>query len=431
MATLRRDASINAGSNIALAVLGIVSGSLVSYRFGPVGRGSLGAAQVVGALCAGFGAMGLGDAMLYWIASKRSVGTRLVLQASLIAAFVAGLLGTAVGVVVTTRTDIRTSSGDFVLFCGLVAGATAFYTVPTGALRGAGKYATWNGLRVGATSMWIVALLIVTSIGHTLHLAIVGIVYAVSLTAIGSYAIVRTSREIRLARLPERERHQLRPLILFGLPSAFASAPLLLNARIDQVAVAINSSANNVGQYVAAAGYCWATVPFGQAIANLTATRVAAHADHNTRATTLRSLSGLGVTVVGASGFLAWIAAPIAIRLLNGPGFGGAVGIARILLVGATLQGVTFLLEEGARGLGRPKLAMVAELSGLVTMVALLAVFSRRGVTATAVASTMGYVMSFVVIVFAVGRVTSSQPWELLRPTGIRQLQAVRNKGTE
>jgi O-antigen/teichoic acid export membrane protein len=220
----------------------------------------------------------------------------------------------------------------------------------------------------------------------------------------------------------------MRFLLAFGLPSSLALAPLMLNARIDQVALSLVKPADIVGQYVAAAGYCWATVPLGQAIANLTATRVAAQPDPGLRVATLRQLTRIGVTVIGMSGVVAWIAAPAALRILNGPGFGGAVGISRILIIGTSLQGVTFLLEEGARGLGRPRLAMRAELLGLLSMLALLLVLTRYGAIPTAVASATGYVVSFIVISRSVAQHSDVGMWNLVRPASIRRALDLRRR---
>ncbi|MBI4934934.1 MAG: hypothetical protein HY828_13720 [Actinobacteria bacterium] len=423
MSSIRRDAWINAASNIALAVLGVVSGSIISYRFGAEGRGTLGAAQVVGALSAGFGAMGLGDALLYWIASQRRLTRSLVITASGVGTATATALGTGIGILVGTRIGGTSSAAEFTVFCAAVAGTTAFYTIPSGALRGASEFGRWNALRLSATISWIVALVIAASVSDEVPLLLIAAVYSAALLVLGGLALVRV-----LVTLPtiSSGRTGLRPLLAFGLPSAFAWAPLLLNARIDQVALALNSSAGVVGQYAAAAGYCWATVPLGQAIANLTAPRVAAEPDARARGERLRSLSGLGVTVVGVSGLVAWIAAPFAIRLLNGSGFDDAVGIARILLIGATLQGSTFLLEEGARGLGRPRLAMFAEIAGLVVMVTLLVLYSARGATATATASTIGYVTSFMAIVIMVSKASGVSPVRLLTPRGPSALRGAR-----
>jgi O-antigen/teichoic acid export membrane protein len=427
VASLRRDASLNAFSNLVLAVLGTASGSLISYRYGVEGRGVIGAAQVVAALTAGLGALGLGDALLYAIASGRRVTLSVLVRATVGAALVAALFGSIAGWIVSRRIDVGPHPSTFVWFCAVVASATGCLVVPSGALRGIGDWLTWNLVRALAVVGWIIALLVGGSSG-SYHLERIAFVYAAILVGLTLLAIVRC--RIGLVRTPERQTldSSMRFLLAFGLPSSLALAPLMLNARIDQVALSLVKPADIVGQYVAAAGYCWATVPLGQAIANLTATRVAAQPDPVLRVAILRQLTRIGVTVIGISGVVAWIAAPVALRILNGPGFGGAVGISRILIIGTSLQGVTFLLEEGARGLGRPRLAMRAELLGLLAMLALLLILTRYGALPTAVASAAGYVVSFVVIGRSVAQHSEVSMWDLVRPASIRRAIDLRRR---
>jgi antigen flippase len=423
MSSLNRDVAVNTLSNIGLAILGAGSGSFVSYRFGADGRGVIGAAQVIAALSAAIGSIGLGDALLYAFASGATLRRRTIVGASMLAAACGAVLGAGVGLIVVNHLNVGGHRSDFVLFCSLVSAGTAFYTIPNGVMRGIGRFPAWNLLRLSAAVAWIVAL-VVGGLQSRLQLGLIAVVYAATLATLsGASLAMCQSRYVSFAH-PTGPR-SLRKLLRFGLPSAFASAPLLLNARVDQVALAVSSSAADVGHYAAAAGYCWATVPLGQAIANVMATRVASQTDPAKRIATLRALTGIGVTVIGLSGAVAIAVAPVALRVLNGPGFGAAVGIARVLLVGATFQGMTTLLEEGARGLGQPRLPMWAEVLGLLAMAILLLFLSRHGSVPTAIASTAGYLVSFAVITRGVSQVTATNIKRLLWPVGLRRVRPI------
>jgi O-antigen/teichoic acid export membrane protein len=305
--------------------------------------------------------------------------------------------------------------------------------VPSGAIRGAGRFFWWNALRIAAALVWTGTLVVEATRGTTVHLSFIGPVYAIGLTGVAVVGIALFQRHCR-SQPPEPLLHcqreaSLVPLLRFGIPSAFAYAPLLVNARGDQIALALHADHQTVGYYVAATAYCWATVPLAQAIATLTATRVASHHAADQRVAELVRLTRLGVTIVGLSGVVAWLLAPIGIGLLNGNGFGAAVAISRVLLIGATVQNITYLLEEGARGLGQPRFAMAAELVGLAVMVLLLVLLARFGAIATATASTIGYLASFMVIVAALTRHTKSTWRMLLRPSF--RLNAFRGAATE
>lgn len=414
---MRRDALVNLAGNIALAVLAIASGKVVSAWFGPSGRGVLGASQVAMALAATIGGLGLGDAVLYRRARGNHPSRTQVLRWAGAAAGAALVLGLGAGAVLGQWLRDDASLGGVVTLVAAASAATAFLTVAQGHTRGAGSFAAWNVVRVAGAFGWIVALAAARRSGGGVSLVVVASVYSLLLVALAVVplrAVARRSSDD--ARLGE--------LLRFGVPAALGAFPQTLNARVDQFTLAAVSSSTVVGYYAAAAGYCWAVVPLSQALANLLFTRVAATRDEESRRRVLESTVRLGVSAVLVSGLGAWLLAGWALPLLNTDEFGPAVRIARILLVGAVLQSVTFLLEEGTRGLGLPRIAMVAELVGLGTMGVLLALVARRGAEAVAWASVAGYAASFIAAVVGSSRATGT-PWHRLVRPGAEGLRAL------
>jgi O-antigen/teichoic acid export membrane protein len=409
--SLRRDATVNAGANFVLAGLGVASGSYISYRFGPEGRGVVGVAQVLAAVGAGLGSLGLGDALLYFRASGAAHDRRRVIALALVAAGGAGLVGAALGLVLSVWIN-GTDVTSFVAFSALTGSATGCFLVPLGVVRGAGHFALWNGARIVAAGWWL-ASLIITGLDGEVHLLALSVVYGAGLVVL-SVALLRGRWEPTGGA--RTDAPTLRRLLGFGLPAALASAPLLLNARVDQVALSTGASETDLGYYVAAVAYCFAVVPLGQAIANLAATRVAERPEGE-RAEVVRRLARVGSMVVLLAGGAAWVAAGWAVPLLNGDRFRPAVGITRILLVGASLQALTFIFEDSAKGLRKPGVAMRAELTGLAVMGVLLVFTVPHGLAPTAVASTIGFVASFAVAAVSVSRLTDTSLVSLLRPS--------------
>lgn len=417
--SIRRDAAVNAGANLALAFVGIGSGSFMSYRFGPEGRGVLGVGQVLVGLGAALGCLGIGEALVYARASGARFARPLIVRYAVLATLGGALLGLLVGRIVGGWLD--SPVGEFTLFATVSSAATAFYLVPLGLLRGAGRYGMWNAARTFGALWWLVSL-VVSGLQGSYDLVVLGCTYGLGLVALGGVLLVVAPEPVAGATA---QRPGLRSLLAFGLPAALATAPLLLNARVDQLALAPAVSAADLGQYVAAVSYCWAVVPIGQAIANLATTRVAERPEPE-RGAALQRLVGVGVTLVLGCAVGAWVVAGWAIPLLNGDRFHPAVGVARVLLVGASLQAITFICEEGAKGLGRPGVAMRAEVAGVIVMGLALVLLVRHGLIPTALASTIGYVGSFSVAVWAVSRATGIPPAHLLRPSpiGVRGLLA-------
>ena len=412
MNSLGRNTRINILANAVLGALGIASGSIVSYRYGAGQRGAIGVSQVLAALSASLGALGLGDAILHMLAKRRRITLAQLLGYALLTIPIAGLLGVGGGIAVAKISGDLFAVGKMAYFCAALGASGAVFSLLGGALRGLSDFIGWNALRIAGAVAWILALLIRDGDNFdpvraaTLYAALMGLVCVAQALRLRSLLAGR-AREITLDNSPG-----LRLLLKFGLPSAFASTPLLLNARLDQVALGLVANKIDVGHYVAAVGYCWATVPLGQAIATQAATTIAATTNPLRE---IQKLCRLGGAVILGSGIVAWILAPVAIGWLNGKGFESSVGLARILLIGTTMQGVTYLLEEVSRGLGAPKLALRAEMAGLISMAVLLFALASRGGTATAIASSIGYFVSAGVAARAASRLVGVPIHALVR----------------
>ena len=390
---MRRDALINVCGNLALAVLAVVSGKAVAVWFGASGRGVLGVSQVAIALAGTIGGLGLGDAILYRQASGRRPLARQVFRWGLLGSASAGLLGLAAGTVVGRWQESTVRPLELGLFVAGAGAATALLAVVQGQTRGSGDFLRWNATRIAATLAWIVALLFARGRGAALRIGWLAGAYVIMIVALALLPNRRLPRDGRPDEVTTRG------LLSFGVPAMLGAFPQQLNARVDQFVLAAFSPASTLGYYAAAAGYCWAVVPLSQALANLLFTRVANQPDDVSRHAVLVRTVRLGTTAVLLSGVVSWALASWAVPLLNTTAFGPAVALARILLIGATLQAITFLLEEGTRGLGKPRIAMTAEVVGLVVMGLLLVLVARRSATAVAWASVAGYVASFVVVV--------------------------------
>lgn len=94
-----------------------------------------------------------------------------------------------------------------------------------------------------------------------------------------------------------------------------------------------------------------------------------------------------------------FVIAPFAIRLLFGAAFAGSVSACRILLPGMVAVGLNRVLYEGARAFNHPELPSYTEgFSMIVTLVALCVLLPRFGFLGAAIASTLAYVSSFILM---------------------------------
>jgi O-antigen/teichoic acid export membrane protein len=410
---MRRDLATNLAGNLLLAVMAVASGLLIARLFGPEGRGDFASIQVIAAFAAGLGALGLGDAVLYRTASGHPVLASALVRLSLGAGVAAAVLAVPMGLLIG---DGSGASG-FVAFAIGAAAATAIVMVAQGATRGAGRFGHWNLARILANVAWIACLLAAT-IGTGVNLVAAAVVFVGGYLAVWVWLAIAEARRDAPIR---RERPRTTALLRFGIPAALASVPALVNGRLDLYVLAAVSPTTEVGYYAAAVGYCWAIAVLSQAVANLAFTRVAERSEPVARADLLRRLSQAAVVLVVLAVALAWLLAPWALPLLNSDEFERSISLARILLLGVGCQSIAFVLEEGTRGLGLPKLAMWAEIAGLAVMGVLLAAVAQDGPTAVAWASSAGYATTMAVAVLFTARATGIAGWRYLTPS-VREL---------
>jgi O-antigen/teichoic acid export membrane protein len=107
----------------------------------------------------------------------------------------------------------------------------------------------------------------------------------------------------------------------------------------------------------------------------------------------------------------------LGIPVLFGSEFKAAVWLAIVLTVSSAAAGVSTILEEGFRGLGRPEILFWSEGAAGVTIVLLFAAFGTPfGVKGIAIAHTAGAVMSTAVLLTSMRRVTGCSLGRLCVP---------------
>ena len=93
------------------------------------------------------------------------------------------------------------------------------------------------------------------------------------------------------------------------------------------------------------------------------------------------------------------------VPLFFGSDFEGAVGVMRILLIGAFFYSIRRVLADGAKGIGFPGLGSIAELGSWISLVPLLAILMPRfGLEGVGAASTISSAFSLVILVWALLR---------------------------
>lgn len=416
---------LTSGSNILLALFGVLTGALAARLLGPDGRGQLAAIQMWPNFLAAIANLGLPEAIVYFSArstarSGRYLGSAVTLTLLVSALFI--VLGyVALPLLLPAQSANVIHAARWYL---LLLPIQALY-LPQHSFRGLSDFTTWNAVRFMAAFGWLGVLVFAALSGHTSP-AFIALGYLAVLTVIAPPVLVLTRRRVPGPYRPDLA--QWRPMLRFGLPSVTSGIPRMLNLRLDQMLMAALLPAHTLGLYVVAVTWSNAVAPFPNALANVlfpqTAAQVVPEDRHRVFAKGIRLavLSTLSVAAVVV------VVTPWVLPLIFGAAFAAAIPAALIMVGASAIAAVNMVLEEGLRGLGRPVIVLWAELCGLaVTVVALLILLRPLGIVGAALASVCGYSAVLVTLVVASRALTHYAPMALLRP-GWAEIEQVRRE---
>jgi antigen flippase len=393
-------------TNLFIAAVALVSGPLAARLLGPSGRGELAAVQNIYWLAALISLLGLPEATLFFVARSPARGGRILsTSACLVAASapVCMLIGYFV-VPIALRGQsqatmwIARMSLLFIL-------ASSWLSLVQFALRGTNKILEWNISRAVPALGWILTLMVVAFFG-------IASVSAIMLAYIG---VLVLSIVIGLALFLPRGRDQrdmrpdlllAKPLLGYGIPLVCASVPQTLNLRLDQLLIASMLPASALGLYVVAVGWSGAITPLLHAIANLLFPKIAGSASPEDSAYMFGRVIRIGSMAALVLGGVVAAMTPTVLPLIFGIAFRPSILAACILVGASAISGISVILEEGLRGLGKTWAIFTSEGVGLIaTVISLCYLLPRQGIVGAAISSVLGYTVTSIVLVFYVLRV--------------------------
>ena len=406
---------LTAGTNVVLALLGLLTGIMAARLLGPQGRGELAAIQIWPSAIAVVAMLGLGDALVYFSArdperSGRYLGSAIAL--ALVSAFPFMLVGyLGIPFLLSAQSSEVIASARWYL---ILVPIFALVGMPYHPLRGRNDWVTWNALRVTPTLGWLAVLILAWSLGLA-QPVFVAASYLVVLATLFFPVIFTVTRRVPGPFRPEVSRWG--QMLRYGLPSVASSLPRMLNFRLDQMLMAAFLPAGTLGLYVVAVSWSSAVHPLPNALGAVLFPRVASQQIPEQRTEVFAQGSRLGVSVSATMALALMALTPFGIPLLFGAEFAAAIPAALVLAVAGAVAGVNLILEEGLRGLGHPASVMRAELGGLAVSAASLAILlGPLGIMGAALASLLGYGAVALLLVVAARRLTGHSSVALLRP---------------
>lgn len=385
-------------ANLVSFGFNIVTSVIAARLLGPQGRGELAAMQNLAMLALTFGMFGIPTAAAYYAGKDPKRANSVFSTAQIILLFLAFPVYL---LMYALAPELLSSQSTYVIQGARISLLRVFIHfaggLPYFMLRGLGRMAIWNGIRVQFSILWLMVFVIGFFSGQISTL-FVAYGYLVALLIHDITWMIAMFLTVRGTYTPD---FNLAPaLFRYGLPSMLSSVPRELNLRVDQLLMAAFLPSETLGYYVVAVAWGSLLSPIMSAFAQTAFPHLTALHHEQAQRELLQQILRRSVLVGLLMIVVLIIGAPIAIPVIYGKAFGASTIAAMVLVVANFVSNLNDVLEESFRGLGKPKWPMVAQIIGLVSTILLLfLLLPRYGLLGAALASMASYILVFLVFV--------------------------------
>lgn len=409
------DLAWTAAVNIAATLLGLLTGIMLARILGPEGRGALAAIQNPATILLGVGALGITTAAAYFSGRDPRLAGSLMTTA-LVALLLWSIPLVAIAYLLMPFL-LNAQSASVIQYAQiylLIIPIQFAIGAPFWVLQGLGEFKLWNILRFQAPIAWLAVIGLTWVLGMVTVKAI-SLFYLAVMFCVACVFVSLALRKVPPPHQPEASH--LSALLRYGLPASLTAVPQQLNLRLDQLLMATFLSADTLGLYVVAVAWSGAFSPLLTSVSQVVFPRLAATHDQHEQAETLHRTLRLFMLSVAVLTIVLLALTPFVLPLLFGSAFMPAIPAALVLIVAAGIASINQVASEGLRGLGVPKLPMIAEFIGLGTTAVMLMLLLRRyELMGAAAASLASYLVTLVTLVFLIARRTQASPWKVMIP---------------
>ena len=363
--------AVTLATTFAAQGLLVVSGIIVARALGVEGRGTLALLWLVPLAFVLLGGIGIPQATTYYVAREKSnlaavvgLSVRITAAIAVLQLFTYGtglfLIGDVGGSF--SQTDALLSIGLILPLLGLNLGIAV--------LLGMKRYLAFNAGRFIAPFLYAASTAALLLFGDaTLTAVLAASLISFFLGALVTWVLIL--RRVESTGKPPGT--DTRKIATFGLRGVVGSTSTITDVRADQLLVGAMMDARALGIYVVAIAFSNLPRFVAQSFGSVAFPRIASADTEQARwAATIRA-ARMGIFAIAGIVSVVLLALPILIPLLFGDEFRDAIGVGRILLVGAFFLSVHRLLAELARGLGHPGYGSITEVvNGLVFLVGVL-----------------------------------------------------------
>lgn len=387
------------GTNIVIALSALLAGVVVARLLGPEARGHLAAAAVTGSIVGAVCALSLGESVVYFVGQRRARPLVILASAATLSLAASSVVLTGAYFLIPTILSGQPESVAAARWYCLIGLTIILLGFPISFLRSLERYSIWNIWRLASPLCWLLTVVFFAATGNrNVAQMAATFVFAQALFVPLVWRMARATSPSGLAI----DRSLFRPMLRYGVPLLLAALPKTLNARLDQLFLANAATAEELGRYAVTVSWTGLGLPLIGAIGAILFPRLASMP--RTQATDAFARAARGSTIVAIlTGLLAAGSAPFVVPLLFGSSFEVPLTVSVVLGGATALLGLNMVLEEGLRGLGLTRPIFVAEAAGLlVTVVSLLFLIPRLGITGAALSSALGYSSVLVVLTWSI-----------------------------
>jgi len=424
-----RDSLQVLGGQVATTLIGVATGVITARWLGPRDRGLFQLLVLLPTMLSNFAKLGIPQASVYYM-RRRGASASDVASNSVWFAFATGTLAAIVCYVWRDwliAKFLKDTPPELILpSLALIPFVTLqFYFL--GVAQAQERFRDYNVWQIGPNVLALVGLSVTLIL---LHMGLVGavlvqVVIQVVMTVWMAWLVHRA------APLHMRWNGALaRGMLSFGTKSYVQTLAATLHLRIDQYICAYFLPPAQVGLYSIAVNFGGFLMKIPEATGTVMFPRLAGSGDRDAHAATTRVVRyTLFILALGIAAFA--VAGPIAIPLLYGNRFDGAIKPLLILLPGIFMMALYQLLTRNFTSRGKQEINIVAACVALTLNVTLnIFLIPRYGISGAALANGISYSIAALTLLVAFVRDSGHSVREtlLVRPTEIGDIARAARK---
>ena len=410
-----RNAKLILVTDLAITLFSVVTSLIGARALGPAGRGDLLLITLWPIVIAMMIEVGLPNAYRYWMAKDPARVSALFTNA-IIYTLVLGAISFALGDILIPRLiGQRTDEVMFLVRVYMInIPGVVLLSLMRGLLEGTRRFGWSGAARFTFFVVQATGFAILWFAGH-MTVATATLTMMAAQTVAMTLAIAAVLRELKPRWQPSWR--EFKTSMSYGLRDYAGVLADYTTLRVDQLMLGATAANAAVGLYVVAVRLSEMTTFVAGAAADALMPEVARSGKDDEPEALLARMLRLTMYLNLIVLVPLWLLAPTMLRILFGPSFVEATSAFRWLLVAAIAWSASSIVIRGLQGFGYPGLTTIARFfSAGVSVVALIILLPRMGITGAAISSLIGYTVLFGVSLVALIQRRRLTFWHYVRP---------------